>query len=149
MKDLTKTQQAIQILKHVEKPTQLIIIDIAKQIKCSERQVWTALSQLRKKNEEISEEFDLLKEIASDLMWISSYMEEEMQLKGEIKVRDKLRLNKISEHIEILKKDIKLMDYVRVKEDKEIEAFLRDVEGRRAAELQEYIRLKEAMRTSE
>jgi len=149
MKDLTKTQQAIQILKHVEKPTQLIIIDIAKQIKCSERQVWTALSQLRKKNEEISEEFDLLKEIASDLMWISSYMEEEMQLKGEIKVRDKLRLNKISEHIEILKKDIKLMDYVRVKEDKEIEAFLRDVEGRRAAELQEYIRLKEAMESNE
>ena len=145
MKDLTKTQQAIDILEFIPNPTTLDVRAVAKKVECSERQVWTALSQLRKKKEEISEEYDLLKEIASDLVWISSYMEEEMKLKGELKVRDKLRLNKISEHIEILKKDIGLMDYMRIKEDKEIEAFLKDIEGRRAKELQEYIRLKESL----
>ena len=145
----TKLEKAIQILKHVENPTQLIIIDIAKQLKCSERWVWEAKKRLLKKNEETSEEFNLLKEIASDLIWISSYMEEEMKLKGDLKARDKLRLNKISKHIEILEKDLKLMDYIRIKEGKEIQAFLKDIEGRRADELQEYIRLKESMEVKE
>ena len=142
----SKLEKAIQILKHVENPSQSVIIDIAKELKCSERWVWEAKARLLKEKEETSEEFNLLKEIASDLIWISSYMEKEMKLKGDsLKIRDKIRLNKISEHIEILNKNIKLQDYMRIKENNEINLFLKDIEGRRADELQEYIRLKEEL----
>lgn len=141
----TKLEQAIQILKYIENPTQSIIIDVAKELKCSERWVWEAKRQVLEEREEISEEYDLLKEIASDLMWISSYMGEEMELKGKLKNRDKIRLNQISERIEKLKENVKLQDYIKIKEEQEIQKQLKIIEKRKAQELQEYMKFKEEM----
>lgn len=149
MKTVTKTQQAIDYLELISKPSTLDIIAVSEKVKCSRRLVWGALRKIREKNEEISQEFHLVKEIASDLIWITAYMEEEMKLQGELKIRDKIRLNQISAHIELLKKDLKLQDYIRIKEEKEIQLFLKDIEGRRAKELQEYIKLKEELASSD
>jgi len=145
----TKLEQAIQILKHVENPTQSIIIDVAKELKCSERWVWEAKKRLLAKREETLVEFNLLKEIASDLIWVSSYMEEEMELKGSLKNRDKVRLNIISERVEKLKQNIELRDYINIKEEREVRNQLKVIEKRKAIELQEYMKLKEEMESVE
>ena len=149
MKSVSKTQQAIDYLELISKPTTLDIIAVSKKVKCSERLVWGALRRLREKNEEIVQEFHLLKEIASDLIWISSYMEEEMELNGVLKARDKRRLNVISERVKKLKKNIELQDYIKVKEENEIRTQLKVIEKRKAIELQEYIKLKEEMESVE
>ena len=47
---LTKTFRAIEILKYLPEPTTNDIINISKDLECSERLVWRALAILRKKN---------------------------------------------------------------------------------------------------
>ncbi len=117
----SKLKQAIQILKHIENPSSLIIIDIAKELNCSERWVWEAKKRLLDERKENTKEFNLLKELTSDLIYLSSFLKDETVIKNTLKVRDKRRLNKISEHLELFKDDMELQDYIQLKESLEVD----------------------------
>lgn len=119
VKRVSKTQRALDFLELISEPNSHDIIAVSKKVNCSERLVWRALRRLREKSKKTSGEFSILKELISDFIFLNSFMESKMTLRVPTTSSEKWRLNQISEHLDIFKDDIKLQEYMKLKEEME------------------------------
>ncbi len=119
VKLLSKTQQAIDFLELIHEPNSHDIIAVSKKVNCSERLVWRAFRRLRDRSKKISEEFSILKELTSDLIFLDLFMKSKMMIRASVGSRDKERLNLISERLKVFKADIGFQEYMKLKEEME------------------------------
>jgi hypothetical protein len=114
MRENTKTAKAIEFLKLIKEehtPSSLDIIRISEKVGCSERLVWRALRLLREKEKNISEDFSLLKELFSDLLFFVNLFRDKVIDIKKLTAKEQRILNSIGKKIEYLQDKLDIKEY--------------------------------------
>lgn len=113
---VSKTQRAIDYLELIPEPCRHDILTVAEKVNSSERTVYRGLRQLREKRQKLSNEYDFVKGLMSDMIFLVSYMKGNMVLKDMLQPIDRVRLDSIGKLIETFKSDMEFQEYLRLKE---------------------------------
>ena len=69
---VSKIKEAMNFLELIPEPHSTDIIKISEKVGCTERWVWEAKKRLQEEKDETSEKYSILKDLCSDLKYITS-----------------------------------------------------------------------------